>query len=41
MDKTKYAVLTDSTCDIPQTLVQEYGIDMLHFKIALDGESYE
>lgn len=40
MDKTKYAVLTDSTCDIPLGMEKEYGIDILNFKIALDGEAY-
>ena len=40
MDQTKYAVLTDSACDIPPELEKEYGIDILNFKIALDGEAY-
>ena len=36
----KYAVLTDSTCDLPEELVQKHNIDILCFKIALDGEGY-
>lgn len=36
----KYAVLTDSTCDLPQELAQKHNIDILCFKIALDGEGY-
>ena len=36
----KYAVLTDSTCDLPQELAQKHHIDILCFKIALDGEGY-
>lgn len=40
MEKRKFAVLTDSTCDIPKGMEAEYGIDILNFKIALDGEAY-
>lgn len=36
----KYAVLTDSTCDLPEELAQKHNIDILCFKIALDGEGY-
>ena len=36
----KYAVLTDSTCDLPAELAQKHHIDILCFKIALDGEGY-
>jgi len=36
----KYAVLTDSACDIPQELAERHHIDILCFKIALDGEGY-
>lgn len=35
-----YAVLTDSTCDLPQELAEKHHIDILCFKIALDGEGY-
>ena len=34
----KYAVMTDSTCDIPQELAQKHGIDILSFTIMLDGK---
>lgn len=37
----KIAVLTDSACDIPPELQQQYGIDILPFVITLDGVSYE
>lgn len=37
----KIAVLTDSACDIPSELQQQYGIDILPFVITLDGVSYE
>ena len=33
-------MLTDSTCDLPQELAQKHHIDILCFKIALDGEGY-
>ena len=36
----KYLVLTDSTCDIPEELVQKYGIEVLSFTITLDGKEY-
>ena len=36
----KYAVLTDSTCDLPEELAQKHNIDIMCFKIALDGEGY-
>ena len=36
----KYAVLTDSTCDLPEELAKKHNIDILCFKIALDGEGY-
>lgn len=36
----KIAVLTDSACDIPQNLQDQYGIDILPFVITLDGTSY-
>lgn len=36
----KFAVLTDSACDLPQELIDKHQIDMMCFKIALDGEGY-
>ena len=36
----KFAVLTDSTCDLPEEIAREHHIDILCFKIALDGEGY-
>ncbi|MEG2769723.1 MAG: DegV family protein, partial [Oscillospiraceae bacterium] len=36
----KYAVLTDSACDIPPELEKEYGIDIMNFDITVDGKSY-
>lgn len=36
----KYLVLTDSTCDIPEELVQKYGIEVLSFTVTLDGKEY-
>ena len=33
----KYAVMTDSTCDIPQERAQKHGIDILSVTIRLDG----
>ena len=36
----KYAVLTDSACDLPQDMAEQHHIDILCFKIALDGEGY-
>lgn len=36
----EFAVLTDSACDIPQALADLHHIDILCFKMALDGEGY-
>lgn len=36
----KYVVLTDSACDLPQEMADRHHIDILCFKIALDGEGY-
>lgn len=36
----KFAVLTDSACDLPVELAEKHHIDILCFKIALDGEGY-
>ncbi len=35
-----YAVLTDSTCDLPQEMADSHGIDIINFKIAVDGNGY-
>lgn len=36
----KYVVLTDSACDLPQEMAERHHIDILCFKIALDGVGY-
>lgn len=36
----KYVVLTDSACDLPQEMAEQHHIDILCFKIALDGVGY-
>lgn len=36
----KFVILTDSTCDLPEELAKQYDIDIMCFKIALDGEGY-
>ena len=36
----KYAVLTDSACDLPQELADRHHVDIICFKISLDGEGY-
>ena len=37
---SKIAILTDSSCDIPQELAERYGIDVFGFPITLDGKTY-
>lgn len=37
---SKYVVLTDSTCDLPEEAAKQHNIDIVCFKIALDGEAY-
>jgi len=34
------ALLTDTTCDLSDEVLRENGIDLICFKIALDGEGY-
>ena len=34
------SVLTDSTCDLPEETAKQHNIDIVCFKIALDGEGY-
>ena len=36
----KFVVLTDSACDLPQEMADQHHIDIICFKIALDGEGY-
>lgn len=36
----RFAVLTDSACDLPQELAEKHHIDILNLKIALDGVGY-
>ena len=36
----KIAVLTDSACDLPEEMQNENDIDIMNFKIALDGNAY-
>ena len=36
----KLAILTDSSCDIPQEMADQYGIDIMSFHILLDGVDY-
>ena len=36
----KIAILTDSSCDIPQARADKYGIDIMSFHILLDGVDY-
>lgn len=36
----KIKLMTDSCCDIPQELVEEYGIEIFSFPITIDGTEY-
>lgn len=38
---SKIAILTDSSCDMPQELADQYGIDIMSFRILLDDVDYE
>ena len=40
MTVRRFAVLTDSACDLPEELARQHHIDMLCLKIALDGVGY-
>ena len=37
---SKIAILTDSSCDIPQEMAEKYGIDIMGFHILLDDVDY-
>lgn len=36
----RFVILTDSACDLPQELAEKHHIDILCFKLALDGVGY-
>ncbi len=36
----KLGIVTDSTCDLPQTVVNEYGIEVVPCILVLDGKEY-
>lgn len=40
MNEREIAILTDSTCDLTDEVLKANGIDLICFKIALDGEGY-
>lgn len=40
MAKRKFAVLTDSACDLPPELAEKSGVDIVPFHITVDGKSY-
>lgn len=40
MTVRRFAVLTDSACDLPEELARQHHIDILCLKIALDGVGY-
>src|SRR5512133_4072796 len=33
-------IVTDSTCDLPQTLIEEHGIEVVPCILILDGQEY-
>src|SRR5512147_3033078 len=36
----KLGIVTDSTCDIPQFLVEQYGIEVVPCILVIDGKEY-
>ncbi len=40
MTEKKFAVLTDSACDLPYDLAKARGVDILNFGITVDGTGY-
>lgn len=39
MDKIK--IITDSTCDLPQSIIDEYDIEVIPLLVTISGESYK
>lgn len=37
---SSYAIVTDSTCDLPQTIVTQYNIIVIPLEFTIDGHSY-
>ena len=35
-----YVILTDSTSDLPDEIVKEFGIEVLPMEFSIDGKSY-
>jgi fatty acid-binding protein DegV len=40
MNKNKIAIITDSTCDIPQDIISMYGIGVVSHYVIWDGHEY-
>lgn len=40
MEKTRYQIITDGSCDLPKELTQEKGIIVVPFYVSFDGENY-
>ena len=32
-----YVIITDSSCDLPQSVVAEYGLEVVQLSVSLDG----
>ena len=36
----KFEIVSDSSCDLSQELIERYGIDMVSFYVSFDDENY-
>ncbi len=35
------AIVTDSTCDLPLSVVEEYGLEVIPLKVSIEGETFD
>lgn len=39
--KQKFCIVSDGSCDVPAQTAREYGVDIVHFLVSFDGETYQ
>lgn len=39
--KTKFSIVSDGSCDLPEQIVKEKEVDIVHFLVSFDGQEYK
>ncbi len=37
----KFCVVSDGSCDLPEQMIREYDVDIVHFLVSFDGKNYK